>query len=330
MSQIRRRQFLLAVGAGSLLVSLPILAQQEKRLRRIGYYSNGNPQASISWLAGFREGMAEMRWVEGRDYVIDARYGNGDSSDGQGVAAQLVATQPDLLLTPADTSASQLARQTKTIPIVFAVAQDPAGSGVIASLRRPGGNVTGMSALTRDLAAKRLQLLKEAFPRVSHVVVLSDTRNLGNVVTAKEAEAAAPRLGMRVTVIGLRQTTEIEAAFKQGTALGAQAYMVNGSGVINTQRQEIADRIIRLKVPAIFGSTLFSEAGGLMSYAPSDRDNFRRAAGYVDKILKGANPGDLPVEQATNFEMVVNMKTAKAMGIKFPQSILLQATRLIE
>jgi len=327
---ITRRKLLLASCAGSLSVFLPAFGQQERRVRRIGYFGLATAQDDAAWLAAFREGMLELRWVEGRDYVIEARNTNGIAQAMEGLAAELVATQPDLLLSPGDASTRLLAQRTKAIPILFTISQDPVGSGIVASLRRPGGNVTGLTSLASELSAKRLQLLKEAFPRVAHVVLLFEPDSLGSVSQAKETEEAAARLGMRVTRIGLRQPADIEPAFKRGTALGVQAYILTQGGVINSQRRAIADRTIRLKVPAIFGNIVYVEAGGLMSYGPSYTDNFRRAAGYVDKIFKGAKPGDLPVEQPTKFELVLNLKTAKAMGVKFPQSILVRADRVIE
>jgi putative tryptophan/tyrosine transport system substrate-binding protein len=327
MSQVRRRQFLLAVGAGSLSLSLPALAQQEKRVLRIGYFTPSSAQTSVSWLSAFREGMAELRWVEGRDYVIDARYADGISESIASIANELVASGPDLLLVPADGAIGPLAKRTKTIPIVFAIALDPVASGFVASLQHPGGNMTGLTVLAPELGAKRLQLLKEAFPRVAHVVLLSDPAGLAQV---KELEKAAPRLKMRITAIDIRQASDIEPAFKRGAALGAHAYMVTAGYLVDARRQEIVDRILRSRLPAIFPLSELVEDGGLMSYASSFKDNYRRAAAYVIKILKGAKPGDLPIEQPTKFELVLNLKTAKAMGFKFPQSILVRADRAIE
>jgi putative ABC transport system substrate-binding protein len=328
---MKRRQLLLALGsAGLSVLSLPALAQQEKRVRRIGFLFGGSVQSMGAWLAPFREGMAALRWAEGRDYVIDTRYANGVVQAGPGLAAELVATQPDLLVASGDEPANQLSQRTKTIPIVFAIAQDPVGNGLAASLQRPGGNATGLTSLASDLGAKRLQLLKEAFPRVVHVVPLFEPGNLSGPSQVKNIEEAATRLKMRVTPIELRQGADIDPAFRRGAALGAQAYMVTQGGFIANQRQAIIDRVFRAKVPAMFSGTHFVEAGGLMSYAPSVADNYRRAAAYADKILKGAKPGDLPIEQPTKYELALNMKTAKAMGIKFPQSILVRADRVIE
>jgi putative ABC transport system substrate-binding protein len=316
--------------AGLAVLSLPALAQQEKRVRRIGYFILGSAQGNAVRLAAFREGMAALRWVEGRDYVIDSRYANGVMQAGAGLAAELVAAEPDLLLAGANEAVRLLAQRTKTIPIVFTVAQDPVGSGLAASLQRPGGNVTGLTTLARDLSAKRLQLLKEAFPRVAHVVLFFEPDNMGSVSQAKDAEETAVRLKIRVTPIELRQAADIEPAFKRGAALGAQAYMVTQGYLGNTQRQSIADGIMRAKVPAMFVDNESVESGGLMSYGPSQQDNFRRAATYVDKILKGAKPGELPIEQPTKFELVLNLKTAKAMGLRFSESFLVRADRVIE
>jgi putative ABC transport system substrate-binding protein len=329
MSQVRRRNFLIA-AAGVAALSLPAFAQQEKRVRRIGYLSGSSPQNNAAWLNAFRQGMTELRWVEGRDYAIDPRYGQGVAQALPGLAAEIVATKPDLLLTSADTVARLLNERTKTIPIVFATIQDPVANGIAASLQHPGGNATGLTTLSRDLGAKRLQLLKEAFPRVENVVLLFEPAIVGILSQVKETQEAATRLRMRITPIELRQPADIDLAFKRGAVLGAHAYMVDDGFLVNAHRQAIADRSLRTKAPAIFVGTQFVEAGGLISYAPLFEDNFRRAATYVDKIFKGAKPGDLPIEQPNKYELVLNLKTAKAMGFKFPQSILVRADRVIE
>ncbi len=327
---MQRRRMLAITAAGLAALSLPAFAQTERRARRIGYISGQDVKNNVAYLAAFRAGMAELRWVEGRDYLIDARYANGVAKVLPGLAAELVANQPDLLLTTGGAVASLLIQKTKTLPIVFAIDQDPVGNGFAASLRRPGGNATGLTNLARDLGAKRLQLLKEAFPRVAHVVVLYEPDNVGSVSETKEIEQAAVRLGMRATPIELRQAADIEPAFKRGVALDAHAYIVPQGFFVGSQRQVIAERVLRAKVPAIFFTSAYPEAGGLMSYGPSYPDSFRRAAAYVDKILKGAKPGDLPIEQPTKYELVLNLKTAKAMGLKFPQSFLVRADRVIE
>jgi len=329
LRQVRRRQLLIA-AIGLVTPSLSALAQTERRVRKIGYLSQASARVNAARLAAFRAGMLELRWVEGRDYSIDARYANGVTHALRGLAAELVATRPDLLLVAADENVRLLEKSTKTIPIVFVITEDPVGTGIAASLRRPGGNATGLTTLSAELSAKRLQLLKEAFPHVANIVLLFEPDNVGSVSQAKEIGEVASRLDVRITPIELRQPADIEPAFKRATAVGAQAYIVTTGGTIASQRREIADRINRLKTPAMFANSQYAEAGGLMSYGPSFTDNFRRAAAYVDKVFNGVNPGDIPIEQPTKFELIVNMKTAKATGLTFPESFLVQANRVIE
>lgn len=322
-----RREIFFALGA---LATFPALAQQPNRMRRIGFFSNANAPTMAANLAAFRQGMADLRRVDGRDYVIEDRYSNGNAQAVAGLLAEMLAAQPDLLLAPGDEIVRQYLQRTRTLPIVFAIGQDPVGSGLVASLQRPGGNATGLVSLSSDLAAKRLQLLKEAIPRVVHVAVLFSGSEPGSLAEVKEIEEAGARLKIRVTRGELRQVADIEAAFKRGAALGAQAYMTVQGGFTTANHAAILDRAARLRVPAVTFNARLVQAGALMSYSPSFEDNFRRAAGYVDKILKGAKPGELPIEQPVKFEFVVNLKTAKALGLTFPQAILLRADRVIE
>ena len=324
------RRHLIVAALGCLGMVSHAIALEEHRVRRIGYFSPSSAQSNAAWLAAFREGMAELHWVEGRDYVIDARYANGVAQAGPRVVADLVATQPDLVLSSGDQGPKLLLQRTRTLPIVFAISVDPVGAGLAASLQHPGGNLTGLTNLSSDLGAKRLQLLKEAFPRVAQVVLLFEPDNVAGPSQAKVIQEAATHLGMHVTPIGLRKAADIEPAFKRGAGLAIHAYVVIGSVFMNNYRKTIVEHAMRSKVPAIFPGDAYVEAGGLISYAPSFRDNFRRAAIYVDKIFKGAKPGDLPIEQPVKFELVVNLKSAKAMGLTIPQSILLRADRVIE
>lgn len=329
MRQVRRRQFLIAT-VGLVTPSPSVYAQSERRVRRIGYLSQASTQVNTARLAAFRAGMMELRWVEGRDYSIDARYADGVTQALPGLAADLVATRPDVLLVPSDEDVRLLAQSTKKIPIVFAITQDPVGNGLAASLRRSRGNATGLTTISTELSSKRLQLLKEASPRVVHIALLFEPDNVGSVSQAKEIGEVASRLGLRITPIELRQPSDIEPAFKRASSTGAHAYLMTTGGNIASQRQAIVDQIIRLKAPAMFANSQWPEAGGLMSYGPSFTDNFRRAAVYVDRILKGENPGEIPIEQPTKFELIVNMKTARATGFTFPETFLTQVDRLIE
>jgi len=317
---------LLAIGAAPLTT----LGQQEHRLRRIGYVTGASAEANAGWLPAFRSGMSALGWIDGRDYVIDAKYSNGDAQAYAKNAVDMAASKPDLVLVPAEEGARRIAQESKTIPVLVAIAQDPVGTGIAESLRHPGGSITGLTTMARDLGAKRLDLLKEAFPRVTQVAVLYAPDEAAGKTQLKDTEEAAPAMKLSVSPIEFRQGTDVGSAIKRGAAPGTHAYIVTQGFVFITNRQVIVDQIQRLKVPAIFPQSQYADAGGLISYGPSTEDNFRRVATYADKILKGAKPGDLPIEQPIKFELVLNLKTAKKMGFTFPQSILLRADRLIE
>jgi len=301
-------------------------------VRRIGWLSldSETTVATKIFLAAFRSGMGELKWVEGRDYAIDVRYANGSQQVVPGLADELVASRPDLLIGPGDSSARVLMQKTKTIPIVFAISVDPVGNGLVESLARPGGNVTGMTNQVRELGPKRLQLLKEVFPRVAHVGVLYEPNEVSSADQAKTVESAAKALGLGTTLIELRQVSDIQPAVARGASQGIDAYLPVASPLTVAHGQAIVENVNRSKLPAIYTVARFADVGGLMSYGPDIPDNFRRVAGFVDKILKGAKPADLPTQQPTKFELVVNLKTAAAMGFNVPQSVLLRADRVVE
>lgn len=327
---MNRRGVLGAWVAGVAAACLPVPAMPQRRLWRIGYHSAGSAQSNAGWLDAFRQGMADHGWTEARHYVIDARYADGRSDLLQRLAAELVATEPDVLLTTAESSIQALARSTSKIPIVFAIAGDPVGHRLVSSLQRPGGNITGLTLLSHDLAPKRLELLKDSFPAVNHVVVLYQGNDDASAGQVKGYTEAAARLNMRTSGIDLRQPADVEPAFRRAGALAPDAYAIASSFMLNTQARAIADGILRAKLPSVASALLFAEAGVLFGYGPSPMQNFRRAASYVDRIFKGAKPADLAIEQPTKFEILVNARTAKALGVTIPPSVLLRADRVIE
>jgi len=325
-----RRDLLAAAVAGAASVCLSAPAWAQRRLWRIGYHSGGSADSNAGWLDSFRKGMADLGWSEARDYVIDARYADGNQAAIKRLASELVATQPDVILTTAEASIIALAGVTKTIPIVFALAADPIGNRYVASLQRPGGNLTGLTALTADLAGKRLELLKEAFPQTTHALVLFEPADPAAVSQVRGLETAAARLKIRLALHEVRQPTDIDAAFERGARPAADACVVVAGLLMNIQRKQIAARALQLRMPSISSNAIYAEAGVVIAYAPSAPANFHRAAAYVDKILKGAKPGDLAIEQPTKFNLTINTKTAKALGATIPQSVMLRADRVIE
>jgi putative ABC transport system substrate-binding protein len=311
------------------LVALPLCAYAQRRLWRIGYHTGGSAESNGGWLDAFRKGMAELGWSEANDYVLDARYADGDDAASIRIANELVGTQPDLILTTAEGSILPLTRVTKTIPIVFANAADPVGNGYAVSLQRPGRNVTGITALTPDLAAKRLQLLKEAVPQMQRVVLLFEPMDAAAVSQVKSYEAAAERAKVHLSPVQVRQVSDIDVAFKAAEP-APDAYVVVSGRFLNIHRRTVVERLLKTRAPAITSNVIWAEAGLLMTYAPSTPANFRRAATYVDKILKGAKPSELAIEQPTTFELTINARTAKELALTIPQSLRLRADRIIE
>ena len=327
---MNRRRALAWIAACSALSGVRARAQQQSAPRRIGYFSAASAAANAPRLAAFRQGMSELGWVDGKDYMVDARYGDARGGNISQLAADVVASRPDVILTPSDEGMRAFGKATKTIPIVFATGDDPVGLGVVKSMQRPGGNMTGLVTLRNELGAKRFQLLKESFPRILHVAVLFASGDAASVPQVKVIEVAAARLNVRVSPIEIKQPGDIEAAVKRGVALGCDAYVVADGFLLNTERRKVAEAVMASKRPAIFGRPEHVEAGGLMSYGAPPLENFRRSAAYVDKILKGANPGELPIEQPRKFELTINLKTAKAIGIDVPTSVLVRADKVIQ
>jgi putative ABC transport system substrate-binding protein len=292
-------------------------AQQPKKVPRIGYLGGASNPARIE---AFRKGLRELGYVEGKNIAIEYR----------ALAADLVRLKVDVIVTGGATSTRASKEATSTIPIVMTQDPDPIGNGFVASLARPGGNITGLSNLNRELSGKRLELLKEVVPRLSRVVVFGTSTFPGNAQNLKEAELAAGALGVKLQYLDVLGTKDIEPAFRGASKGRAEAVLVMGGGVLTSQRTRIVDLAAKSRLPAIYYIREFVEAGGLMSYGVSVTDLDRRAATYVDKILKGAKPADLPVEQPTKFEFIINLKAAKQIGLTIPPNVLVRADKVIK
>ena len=327
---IGRRVFISSLALGLLASPLVADAQQAGKVARIGVLAQGSSTDAPHIGEAFRQGLRDLGYVEGQNIVIEYRWAEGRAERLPDLAVELVNLKVDVIVaggTPAPLAAKHA---TRTIPIVMGGAGDPVGTGLVASLARPGGNVTGLSTLTPELGRKRLQLLKEVVPGVSRVAVLWNAANPYAVLNMRETEAAARTLGVQVQSLEVRGPDDFESALPAAIRGRAGALIVVDDPLTLTYRVRIVDFAARNRLPAMYGFREYAEAGGLMAFGASLADLGRRAATYVDKILKGAKPADLPVEQPTKFELVINLKTAKALGLTIPQSVLLRADQIIE
>jgi ABC-type uncharacterized transport system substrate-binding protein len=327
---IDRRTFITIVGGSILAVPLAAEAQPAAKAARVAVLSPGpGPASSWSVLEAFRQRLQELGYVEGRNLAIEWRFIAGNVGRLPEVAAELVRLHVDVIV-PINTLAAQATKQaTARIPIVFVQVADLAGSDLVQSLARPGGNVTGLVANTRELSGKRLELLKEALPRVTTIGILRDSNPTTGLIF-RDMYAASHQLGLRLTDLAIRSRDELQRAIEDGAKHHVGALFVIDGVTIAAVRAPILELARGKHMPVISQFREFVEAGGLMAYGPSLREMYRRAATYVDKILKGAKPSDLPVEQPTRFELVINLKTAKALGLSIPQTLLLQADHVIE
>ena len=327
-----RRAFIGTVAGALLAAPLAAEAQPEPRNARIGYLAT-NLATTPHLQDAFRQGLRDLGYVEGRNLVIEYRSAEGKSDRLAVLAAELVALNIDVIVAPGTPQALAAKQATRTLPIVFATAADPVGSGLVTSLARPGGNVTGLSILAPALVGKRLELLTQALPGVSRVAVLwqpggHDERTDNDIL--KEAGVAARVLGVRLQFVEARGPADFDRAFSDMTRARAGALTVLTGIMFLNERRRLVDLTAKNRLPAVYGGRDFVDAGGLLSYGPNLDDLYRRAATYVDNILKGAKPGDLPVEQPTKFELVINLKTAKALGLTIPPSLLQRADQVIE
>jgi ABC-type uncharacterized transport system substrate-binding protein len=308
----------------------PVVAQQPTPMPRIGFVMPGSAEASSGLINAFREGLRELGYVEGTNIQIDFRWQPADKPELlPGIASDLVRTNPDVLVGPTTPQALALKQATSTIPIVMVVPSDPIGTRLVESLARPGGNVTGLTWMSNDIMAKRLDLLKQALPKISRVGDIWNPTNPATQRDFKEIEAAARKLGLTIHSAEVRGPNDFSNAFSSLTRARVDALILQTDQLTWIHRQQLATLTVQNRLPTIFFAREYVDGGGLMSYGASLEDLYRRSARYVDKVLRGASPAELPVEQPTKFELVVNLKAAKALGITIPEAILLRATEVL-
>ena len=327
-SDMKRREFITLLG-GAVALPLAARAQQPAKLPTIGFLGGGTPTGQRTWVAAFLQRLRELGWIEGRTVMIEYRWGEGRAERFTEIAAELVRRNVDVILAGGTEAAVAAKHATSVIPIVFPSAGDPIGSGLVASLARPGGNVTGLSNLGSDLAAKRLGLLREVLPGFRRLAVMANAAYSGGVTEMLEIDAAAHTLGLEIVAFPIRRVEEIAPSF-DALKGRAEALYVVGDPLANTHRLRINTFAVAARLPTMHSQREYVEAGGLMSYGANFPDLNRRAADYVDKILRGAKPADIPVEQPTKFDLVVNLITAQALGLEVPSSLLGRADEVIE
>ena len=331
---MRRRDFIKVIVGSTAAWSLAVHAQQAERVRRIGVlmgYAENDWEAQ-AWVAAFREALQKLGWTEGRNIQIDTRWGRADTEVMQRFAQELVALQPDLILSQITPTTAALLQQTRTIPIVFAMVADPVGSGFVANLSRPGGQVTGFTTLEGSLGGKWLELLKEVAPRVARVAVLFNPKTAATFAEyyLNPMKAASESFGVEVIAAPVHDTTELESVIARRAREPNGGLIVLPEAFLIVHRAEITSLAARYSLPAVYPYRQFTEIGGLLSYGVDRVDNFRRAASYVDRILKGEKPGDLPVQMPSKYELVINLKTAKALGLTVPVYLQQIAADVIE
>ena len=322
-----------AIIASALLFALSVgaEAQQLRKVPQVGFLIVDSPSAASMRVEAFKKGLQELGYVDGKNITLEYRYAEGKADRLPQLASELVRLKADVLVTGGGNQVAIAAmKATGTIPIVMTNVADPVVTGLVASLARPGGNITGLTSVTYDLSGKRLELIKDTLPKLGRIAVLYDPSDRAKVVEFKEMQAAAASFAVQLQSLEVRGAEDFEGAFKSGNRARAEALIVLPTTVTNTHRKPIIQLAEENRLPAIYPDQEFVEAGGLMSYGPIYTDLWRRAATYVDKILKGAKPGEIPVEQPTKFELVINLKTAKQMGLKIPPNVLARADRVIK
>ena len=323
-----RRRFVIALGAGLLAAPVPLAAQTQK-LHRIGFLGNSTAEAEANLTGPFREGLRDLGYVEGRNVAIEYRWANGDYKAFPRLIAELVSRNVEVIVTAGTPAALAVQRGAPKVPLVMVAVGDPVGTHLVASLATPGGNSTGLTSIAPDLEGKRLELLNEVVPKLAQVTLLVNSTNPFHVGSARQAEEAAERLGVKLQVVDVRTADELGRAFDVVTRARPDALLMLADRVFLHNRAAIVAFAARDRLPAVYPYRELVEAGGLMSFGPNYADMHYRAATYVDKIIKGAKPGDLPIEMPAKFELIVNLRTARALDLTIPQAVLVRADRLI-
>ena len=326
----RANVFGVALGAALLALGSFAEAQQQKKVPRIGFLTASSVSSMAARTEALRQGLRELGYVEGKDIVIEYHYAGEKLDRLPALAAELVRLKVDVIVSAGGAVTRATKQATVTIPIVMAFDEDPVGSGFAASLARPGGNITGLSTLAPEISGKRLEILKEIVPKLSRLAVVGNSTVPGNAQSLKETELAAGALAVQLQYLDVRNPGDIETAFRAASKGRAEAVLVLTNIFTISHRTEVVDLALKSRLPTIYRAPEYVEDGGLMSYGMSTTAFFRRAATYVDKILKGTKPADLPVEQPTKFELVINLKTAKQIGLTIPQSVLYRADKVIK
>jgi putative ABC transport system substrate-binding protein len=332
MLDIKRREFIALVGGGGLLLTAKVgrvRAQQATKLPTIGFLGGSTASALTEWTAAFVRRLRELGWIEGRTVTIEYRWAEGRSERAAEIAAEFVRLKVDVIVTQSTPAVLAAKQATSIIPIVFGSAGDPVGTGVVASLARPGGNITGLSGQATDTAAKRLELLCEVVPNLRRLAIMGNVGNPFDVLEMDEVQAAARTLGLEVITSEIRRGEDIAPAF-EALKGRTEALYVGADHLLTVNRIRISTLALGARLPTMSAFRLYVAAGGLMSYGPHFPDLYRRAADLVDKILRGATPADLPVEQPTKFDLVLILTTAKVLGLTIPESFLLRADEVIE
>jgi putative ABC transport system substrate-binding protein len=326
---VRRREFITMLGGAAAAWSLAARAQQSGKVPTIGFLGQSTRSATSEWTTAFVQRLRELGWIDGRNLAIEYRWGEGLNERFAQIAAEFVRLKVDVIVTGATPPTIAAKQATSVIPIVFATAGDPVATGIVARLARPGGNATGLSTQTPELAGKRLEILHEALPNLRRLGIMGNVGNPLSVLESGEVQAAARTLALEVHTVEIQRAQDIAPAIDALNGR-ADALYVCIDGLMNANRIRINTLSLGARLPTMHGAREYVESGGLMSYGPNFPDLYRRTADYVDKVLRGAKPGDLPIEQPTKFDFIINLTTAKALGLKIPESFLLRADEAIE